>query len=164
MCGLFLLIVVFRFRRLLVFIYVWRKFVGPLFLLRRKFYVWTQTFRAPLLCWRRKSTLWRNGMFGSTVFCMLGIKWLVCFNFELVCVKNNQMHRVLGAWWAHSFWGFGKKTDVAAATFGRSRFWPIIGGDSGIICGSENFMNQTIRHSDGASTVHYRRLCLTTLT
>ena len=31
MCGLFLLNVEFRFRRLLVVVYVWRKFVGPLF-------------------------------------------------------------------------------------------------------------------------------------
>ena len=25
----------------------------------------------PLVCWRRKNTFWRNGMFGSTVFCSL---------------------------------------------------------------------------------------------
>ena len=31
MCGLFLLNVVFCFRRLPVVVYVWRKFVGPLF-------------------------------------------------------------------------------------------------------------------------------------
>ena len=42
-------------------------------LLWRKFYVWTQTFWPPSLCWRRKNTSRRNGMFGSTVFCLLGI-------------------------------------------------------------------------------------------
>ena len=102
MCGLFLLIVVFRFRRLLVFIYVWRKFVGPLFLLWRKFYVWTQTFRAPCVCLATQEHVWWCGMFGSTVFWLLGISCDSARWCNLIpCVKKKMLNAASS--WPSSF-------------------------------------------------------------